>query len=149
MQSRQETIPSIVVFSCPRSATANWPACSTKAEWLQSGFKFNPGRWYYLATTFQVKGADTEVNAFSADLSEPGSALNWTVRNRIALGAPAAGPLGIGKGFNGQTANAYPWPGQLGLVGIYDCLLDQKTLETHRGALTAHATTQPQSPLIN
>ena len=47
------------------------------AEWLQSGFKFIPSRWYYVATTFRVKGADTEVNAFAADLSDQSPALSW------------------------------------------------------------------------
>jgi hypothetical protein len=107
------------------------------AEWLQSGFKFTPGRWYYVATTFHVKGADTEVNSFVADLSGPTTKLTWVMRNRLALGVPASGPLGIGKGFDGQAASAYPWAGQLGLVTIYDTLLDRQSLENHLRALTA------------
>jgi hypothetical protein len=119
------------------------------AEWLQSGFKFIPGRWYYVATTFRVKGADTEVNAFAADLSDQSPALSWIVRNRIALGVPASAPLGIGKGFDGRMAGAYPWPGQLGLVAIYETLLDRQTLENHLQALSPHAVIRSDSNPAN
>ncbi len=109
------------------------------SEWLQSGFKLMPGRWYYVASTFLVKNTDTEVNAWVADLSDKSPALKWTVRNRVVPGVPAAGRLGIGKGFDGEMASAYPWSGQLGHVAIYDTILERQTLEEHLRALTPAA----------
>ncbi len=119
------------------------------AEWLRSGFKFTPGRWYYVASTFRVKGPDTEVNTFAADLSDKTPKLNWIVQNQIAPGVPVAGPLGIGKGFDGQTANAYPWAGQLGLVAIYDTVLESQTLEKHFKALPPRSGVMPDSAASN
>ena len=119
------------------------------AEWLHSGFKFTPGRWYYVASTFRVKGPDTEVNTFAADLSDKTPNLNWVVRNQIAPGVPASGPLGVGIGFDGHMANAYPWAGQLGLVAIYDTVLESQTLEKHFRALSPHSGLQPDSAPAN
>jgi ferric-dicitrate binding protein FerR (iron transport regulator) len=113
------------------------------AEWLQSGFKFIPNRWYYVASTFRAKNVDTEVNTFVADLSKKNPKLNWVVQNRIALGMPAAGALGVGKGADGKMANAYPWTGQLGLIAIYDTLLNRQTLENHLTALTPQVASAP------
>jgi hypothetical protein len=105
------------------------------AEWLRSGFKLTPGRWYYLASTFAVRDAATEVNTFVADIGDKSPKLKWIVQNQVVPGVPAAGPLGIGKGFDGQKGSAYPWPGRLGLVAIYDTLLDRQTLENHFSSL--------------
>jgi len=113
------------------------------AEWLQSGSRFKPGRWYYVASTFRAKTADTEVNTFVSDLTKKEPKLIWIVQNRLALGVPASGLLGIGKGFDGKMASAYPWAGQLGLVAIYDTLLDRQTLEKHFIALSPRASVQP------
>ena len=113
------------------------------AEWLQSGFKFTPGQWYYVASTFRVKNADTEVNAFVAGLSDKNSKLGWVVRNRIVPGVPAAGPLGIGKGFDGKTASAYSWAGQLGLVALYDTLLDRQNAGRPLPSLVSPCRPQP------
>ena len=84
------------------------------AQWLRGGFKFSPGRWYYLASTFRIEGTNTGVDSFAADLSDKTPALRWIVRNQVVPGVPAVGLLGIGMGCDGKMANAYPWPGPLG-----------------------------------
>ena len=64
-------------------------------------------------------------------------------------GVPAPGPLGIGKGFDGQMANAYPWPGQLGLVAIYDTVFDRQSLDSHLRALLPQTDTRPEPARAN
>jgi hypothetical protein len=107
------------------------------SEWLQSGFKFVPGRWYYVAATYNVKQADTEINAHVADLSEKRPTLKWIVRNQMVRGVPAPALLGIGEGFDGEMASAFPWAGELGSIALYDTLLERQTLESHLQALTS------------
>jgi ferric-dicitrate binding protein FerR (iron transport regulator) len=115
------------------------------AEWLRSGFKFVPGRWYYVASTFAVQGARTKVNSFAADLGDKSPKLDWIVQNQVVPGVPPSGPLGIGKGFDGQKGSAYPWAGKLGLVAIYDTILDRQTLENHFSNLSPQAAIRPES----
>jgi hypothetical protein len=108
-----------------------------RAPWLESGFKFVPGNWYYVASTFQVDGGQTIVNSYVADLTKGDHALKWVVRGQPTPGAPGASRLGIGKGFDGEMASAYPWPGAIDEVSLYDAVLDQGTLQAHLDALTA------------
>ena len=110
------------------------------AEWLRSGFNLVPGRWYYVASTFRVNGTETEINTYVAELGGKSSGLNCVVRDRVVPGTPAAGRLGIGKGFDGEMASAYPWDGQIGPVAIYDTVLPQQALEEHLAALRPAAT---------
>jgi hypothetical protein len=138
------------------------------SEWLRSGFKFVPGRWYYVAATFDVKGTDvkgtdvkgtdvkgtdvkdteTEINAYVAALGDTNPALQWVLQNQSVRGVPASGLLGIGKGFDGEMASAYPWNGALGLIAVYDALLERSTIEDHLQALKSQGNGQPgQKPI--
>ncbi|MGA2617425.1 MAG: LamG-like jellyroll fold domain-containing protein [Thermoguttaceae bacterium] len=108
-----------------------------RAPWLESGFKFVPGNWYYVASTFQMDGGQTIVNTYVADLTKGDRALKWVIRGQPTPGTPGASHLGIGKGFDGEMASAYPWPGAMDEVSLYDAALDQGTLQAHLDALTA------------
>jgi hypothetical protein len=107
------------------------------SEWLRSGFKLVPGRWYYVAATFCAKNAGTEINGYAMELGDKNARLNWIVRNQMVPGVPASGMLGIGKGFDGEMASAYPWAGELGHIAIYDVALDRDALETHFQAIAS------------
>jgi hypothetical protein len=90
-----------------------------------------PGDWYYVASTFRQQGSNTTVNTYVANLSRGEPTLHHVVQDQTAAGAPAPGRLGIGMGFDGQGANAYPWSGSLDEIAIYDAVLDRETLEEH------------------
>lgn len=107
------------------------------AAWLEAHdeFAFQPGDWYYVASTFSVVPEGTRVNTYVANLSRGEQRLTWAVRDQLTPGTPAASRLGIGKGFDANTAHAYPWSGMLDEVALYDTVLDQKTLEEHLRSL--------------
>jgi hypothetical protein len=108
-----------------------------KSGWIESDFKFVPGHWHYVASTFRAESVHAVVNTFVADLDSTDRTLRWVVRDRSVRGVPPASRLGIGKGFDGELAHAYPWPGSLDEVAIYDADLGRATLEAHLNALTA------------
>jgi hypothetical protein len=101
------------------------------ADWVEGDVELIPGDWYYVASTFRVDSGQTVINSYLADLSRGDRTLRWVVRDRVAAGVPAASRLGIGKGFARNGANAYPWPGPLDEVAVYDAVLDRQTLERH------------------
>ncbi len=101
------------------------------AEWVSSDVECAPGDWYYVASTFRVGGGRTTVNTYVANVSRGETSLRHAVDQREALGEPAAGPLGVGKGLAENGAHAYPWPGMLDEVAIYDKVLPRSTLEGH------------------
>jgi hypothetical protein len=106
-----------------------------RARWLESAASMVPGDWYYLASTFDTEGGRTLVNCYVANLSAGQRRLDGAIRDQWVAGAPAAGPLGVGKGFDGEIAHAYPWPGALEGLAIYDAVLDAATLQSHLDAL--------------
>lgn len=98
-------------------------------------FAFLPDEWYYVACTFQSVGGGTRVNCYLANLTRGQRSLAWVVRDQVTPGLVPSSRLGIGKGFDGSTAHAYPWSGALDEVAIYDTVLDRATLERHLAAL--------------
>ncbi len=103
-------------------------------------FALVPGDWYYVAATFRAGAGQTLVRSYAANLSRGDRALALVVRDRAAPGMPAAGRLGIGKGFADDLAHAYPWSGELDEVAIYDAVLDAATLQRHLDAVTGRPT---------
>lgn len=116
-----------------------------QAGWLESGFRFAQGHWYYLASSFDAQQQETVVNTYVADLTTSKSHFYWLVRNRSIPGTPAPGRLGVGNGFDGDLANAYPWLGTVGEIAIYDTILSQVTVQAHLDALTRAAPAGDQS----
>jgi len=121
------------------------------APWVEGreGFLFLPDEWYYVVSTFAVETGEqmgsgtvssqarTRVNTYVANLTRGQQTLTWVVRDQLTPGMPAASRLGIGKGFDGNTAHAYPWSGTLDEIAIYDTLLDRKMIEEHLAALVS------------
>ena len=94
-----------------------------------------PDRWYYVAATFEAGEGRTTVNGYLADLKEGDSRLVQIAEDLVVKGVPARGRLGIGKGFDRDGADAYPWSGRLDEIAIYDAVLDRQTLQQHLAAL--------------
>jgi hypothetical protein len=105
------------------------------APWLETGYCLVPGHRYYLASSFQVVDDRTIVNTYVADLTAGDRTLKHVLTDGLAPGNPAEGRLGIGKGFDGELAHAYPWPGVLDEIAIYDAALDRSIFESHVEAL--------------
>ncbi len=101
------------------------------APWVCSDVECVPGEWYYVAVTFRVRGDETVINTYVANVTRGETALRRVVQDEVAVGKPAAGPLGVGKGFAPNLAHAYPWSGMLDEVAIYGSVLDRRTLEKH------------------
>ncbi len=99
------------------------------ADWVEGDVQFQPGEWYYVASTFQVASGKTLVNSYVANLSQGERTLKWVVRNQVAEGMPAVSRLGIGKGFAEDISHAYPWSGSLDEVAVYDVVVDRETLQ--------------------
>jgi len=94
-----------------------------------------PDRWYYVAATFEAHKGRTKVNGYLADLKEGDGRLVQIAEDLVLKGVPARGRLGIGKGFDQDGADAYPWSGRLDEIAIYTAILDRQTLEQHLAAL--------------
>jgi len=107
------------------------------ASWVCSEEECVFGEWYYVAVTFRGQGEETIINTYLADVTRGETALRHVVRDGVAVGRPAAGPLGIGKGFAANLAHAYPWSGMLDEVAIYEGMLSRRTLEKHLKTLVA------------
>jgi hypothetical protein len=94
-----------------------------------------PDRWYYVAATFVAGDGQTTVNGHLADLSQGDGQMVRIAQDLVLEGVPKPGPLGIGKGFDRNGADAYPWSGRLDEIAIYGAVLDRQTLERHVAAL--------------
>ena len=105
----------------------------------EAGFALTAGDWYYVASTFRVVSGKTLVNTYVANLSRGERTLSQVVRDQSVPGVPAASRLGVGKAFDADTAHAYPWPGRLDEIAIYDTVLSPTTLAVHLQALTGAA----------
>ena len=114
----------------------------SNGDWVTSGVKLAPGAWYYVAVTFQSRSDQTVINTYLANLDGEKSEFEYLVENRVAPGEPAAGRLGIGKGFDSSTAHAYPWSGSIDEVAIYDDVLDVETLRKHCQTLMGRTASQ-------
>lgn len=113
------------------------------APWGGSTSSLIPGEWYYLAATFQAESGKTKVNVYLANLTRGEKTLKWAVQDEPAPGTPAASRLGIGKGFDRNVAHAYPWPGLLDEVAVFDTVLDRHSLQQHLDALLTPRSGKP------
>jgi len=111
------------------------------APWHKSGFYFQPGHDYYLACTFRQGEGGTLVNAYVADLSDSERSLRHVVVDEALPGAVPSGRLAVGFGYDGKLVPAYPWPGQVDDIAIYDAAFAGPALETHLKALVARPNT--------
>ncbi len=95
-----------------------------------------PGDWYYVAVSLETESGRTKANCYVADLSRDAPVLHWAVKDAIVQAAPSAGRLGIGKGYDENLKAAYPWPGTLDEIAIYDAVLGPDELKEHVEVLT-------------
>ena len=94
-----------------------------------------PDRWYYVVATFESGKDQTTVDGYLADLTQGDGQLVQVAQDLVLEGTPAHGRLGIGKGFDSNGADVYPWAGRLDEIAIYGAVLDRQTIERHLAAL--------------
>ncbi len=107
------------------------------AEWTAGDFILTPGEWYYVASTFRSGPEQTTINTYAANLSRGERRLTQVLTDALAPGIPPPGRLGVGKGLDNTLAHAYPWPGRIDELAIYDAVLDFQTLQEHLTRLVA------------
>jgi ferric-dicitrate binding protein FerR (iron transport regulator) len=94
-----------------------------------------PDHWYYVAAIFKAGEGQTTVDGYLADLTQGDGQLVQVAQDLVLEGAPAHGRLGIGKGFDRNGGDVYPWAGRLDEIAIYGAVLDRQTLEQHLAVL--------------
>ncbi len=108
-----------------------------EADWVDMETILIPGRWYYVAVTFETGEGKAIVNGYAADLTGGQRALQQVLSSKEVPGVPAMSRLGIGKGFDSTGAHAYPWSGELDEVAVYDAVLEKEELQSHVNVLRA------------
>lgn len=80
---------------------------------------FEPGHWYYVATTYDTRDGQTTVNAYVANLTRGQTAASRVVTNGTASGTPpTSAPFGIGGLYtNGILQEA--WSGTIDEVAVF------------------------------
>lgn len=103
--------------------------------WLEAPVRLTPGQWYFLALTFRREwrdhGVGTVVDWYMAPIGGPDQPLTKIVSGGWIAGWIPPGQLGIGKGFEKNGAHAYPWPGAVDEIAIFDAPLDEETITRH------------------
>lgn len=96
---------------------------------------FDPGRWYYVATTYTVAGAQTSVRSYVADLTAGEQVARIAVLDQVASGTPPqAAPFGIGGLFSdGMLQEA--WSGSIDEVAVYGRPLEPAEIEARLASL--------------
>ncbi|GEM_PF-1203674 len=101
------------------------------SQWLESGIRLLFGQWYYVAVTVATVPEGVKVNVYCGPLDGSEARLQRLVAETLVPGSLAKGPLGVGKGFQANLAHAYPWPGAIDELAIYEGVLEEETLQAH------------------
>lgn len=100
------------------------------SPWTETQGELVPGSWHYLAATFERNGTTTRVSSWLANLAERGP-LVCVLRDGSVSGNLADGYLGVGKGFDAGMAHAYPFPGAIDELAIYNGVLGEEEIRSH------------------
>lgn len=102
------------------------------ADWTMTRGRLIAGHWYYVAATFEgaTPGESTHVVTYLLDLSTRESGLR-RIFDGVIPGQVPPGRLGIGKGFDERLAHAYPFPGAIDEVCLYNDKVEEDTWHKH------------------
>jgi hypothetical protein len=100
------------------------------SPWTETQGELVRGCWHYLVATFERNGTMTRVSTWLANLSERGP-LVCVMRDGSVPGNPADGYLGLGKGFDAGMSHAYPFPGAIDELAIYNGVLGEDEIRSH------------------
>ncbi len=104
--------------------------CDEMAPWTETRGVLVPAHWYYVAATFAQEGKGTRVSTWLADLTEKGP-LVCALKDGHVAGHPVDGYLGVGKGFDAGMSHAYPFPGAIDELAIYNGVLEEDVIRFH------------------
>jgi len=116
------------------------------APWTETKGELVAGHWYYVAAAFAQDGDFTRVSTWLMDLSKRGP-LMQVLKEGLVPGTPADGYLGVGKGFDGAMSHAYPFPGAIDELAIYNGVLEDDVIRFHVGQLVRFEKEQGVFPL--
>jgi hypothetical protein len=96
---------------------------------------FEPGHWYYVATTYTRSGAATTVNAYVANVTNGETVTTRAVTDGLASGTPpASAAMGIGGlFFDGTLQEA--WSGSIDEVSIFSRALSPADVQARLDSL--------------
>lgn len=106
---------------------------------LELPYRLIPVQWHYIAMTARQQDGKTVVNVWIGPLDRENAKLQQVDSNASTEGTLAPGYLGIGKGFRENGAHAYPWPGALDEVAIYDTELTAAEIQRHWHAVAGNS----------
>jgi len=104
------------------------------SPWTETQGELVPGCWHYVVATFERNGTMTRVSTWLVNLSERGPLVR-VMRDGSVPGNLPDGYLGIGKGFDPGMAHAYPFPGAIDELAIYNGVLGEDEIRSHLGHL--------------
>ena len=91
---------------------------------------FNPGDWYYVATTYQNVGANTVVNAFYANLTAGEATITQSL-NTVTI----AGNFGTSSALGVGMFTSEGFDGMIDEVAFYNGAYDLATIQMHLDAI--------------
>ncbi|MGQ9563842.1 MAG: FecR domain-containing protein [Thermogutta sp.] len=101
-----------------------------RSRWTETQGVLVPGCWYYVAATFDGNERTTRVSTWLVNLSERGPFI-CVFKDGLVAGTPTGGYLGVGKGFDAGMSHAYPFPGAIDELAIYNGVLGEREIRSH------------------
>jgi hypothetical protein len=98
---------------------------------------FEPGRWYYVASTYTVSGSQTTISSYVADLTAGQRQVSRAITSQVASGTPlSTARMAIG-GFLSGTALQEAWAGSIDEVSVFGRTLSLADVQARVDALYA------------
>ena len=96
---------------------------------------FEPGHWYYVATTYTRSGAATTVNAYVANITSGETVATRAVTDGLASGsAPTTAAFGIGGLYFNDTLQE-AWSGSIDEVAVFGRALSSADIQARLDSL--------------
>jgi len=80
---------------------------------------FDPGRWYYVASTYAVSGSQTTISTYVADLTAGEQQVRRAITAQVASGVPLTTARMALGGFLSGTAMQEAWAGSIDEVSVF------------------------------
>ena len=96
---------------------------------------FEPGRWYYVASTYAVSGSQTTINTFVADLTAGQQQVTRAITSQVASGVPLTTARMALGGFLSGTAMQEAWSGSIDEVSVFGRTLSLADVQSRVDAI--------------
>ncbi len=96
---------------------------------------FEPGRWYYVASTYAVSGSQTTINTYVADMTGGQQQVTRAITAQVASGVPLTTARMALGGFLSGTAMQEAWAGSIDEVSVFGRTLSPADVQSRVDAL--------------